>query len=127
MAVATPAVAPWLQLPDIAGAHTYHHPPTGALMVPAVVYRADQPWIERQQTFQRWVENYVAVCVVAASSGADGVQLLYDLTLAVKAAIDGDRAMSAWEWKGADAIVETEQAGITYLACSVRLSFRAEY
>ena len=80
--------APWSQLPDIDGANTYRVPPAGAIQVPAVVYRADEPWIERQQTFRAWVENYVAVCVVAASSGASGVQQLYELALAVKAAID---------------------------------------
>ncbi|MGV1029615.1 MAG: hypothetical protein ACOYBU_14025 [Dermatophilaceae bacterium] len=128
MAVAAPAQAPWLGLPAIEGANTYLTPPTGALQVPAVVYRPDQPWIERQQTYKAWVENYVAVCVVNASAGADGVAMLYALALAVKDAIDSDQpAMAAWEWRGAGAIVETEQAGTTYLACAVRLSFRAQY
>ena len=125
MAVAI--AAPWLDLPDIAGANTYWVPPAGALVVPAVVYRPDEPWIERQQTFHKWIENYVAVCVVAQASGADGVAKLYQLALAVKEAIDSDSAMSAWEWKDAGAIVETEQAGVSYLACAVRLSFRADY
>ena len=121
------SAAPWLELPDIAGANVYYTPPAGALQVPAVVYRPDEPWIERQQTYKAWVENYAAVCVVAQSAGADGVAMLYALALAVKEAIDGDPALAAWEWRSAGAIVETDQAGITYLACSVRLSFRAQY
>jgi hypothetical protein len=126
MAVAI-APAPWLELPDIAGANTYHTPPTGALQVPAVVYRPDEPWIERRQTYKAWVENYVAVCVVNASAGADGVAQLYAMSLAVKQAIDSDPALAAWEWRSAGAIVETEQAGVTYLACAVRLSFSSQY
>lgn len=127
MAVAAPDLAPWLKLPAIAGANTYLTPPTGALQVPAVVYRPDEPWVERQQTYKAWIENYVAVCVVSAAAGADGPATLYALARKVKDAIDADPALEAWEWKGAGAIVETEQAGITYLACAVRLSFRAQY
>lgn len=96
-------------------------------MVPAVVYRPDQPWIERQQTYRAWLENYVAVCVVAQSAGADGVVMLYELALAVKEAIDGTPELAGWEWKGAGSIVEVEQAGVSYLATAVRLSFRAAY
>lgn len=124
MAIATPT--PWLALPPVAGANVYWTPPTGALIVPAIVYRPDDPWIERQTTYRVWKENYVAVCVVAAGS-TDAVGKLYEMALAVKAAMDADPLLAGWDWLGAGAIVETEQAGLRYLASAVRLSFNAEY
>jgi hypothetical protein len=118
------AVAPWLDLPAVEGVNVYRSPPTGAIQVPAIVYRPDEPWIERQATYKAWVERYVAVCVVAASAGADGVAALYAMALAVKSAVD---VMTVWEWVNVGGIVEVEQAGMRYLACAVRLTYRATY
>ena len=118
---------PWLQLPDVAGVNVYRYPPAGAIVVPAIVYRPDQPWIDRRASFKVWAENYVAVCIVLASSGQSGIAQLYDMALQIKQAIDSDRALSDWEWHGAGGIVRTEQAGLEYLACAVQLTYSAEY
>jgi hypothetical protein len=118
---------PWAQLPDIAGVNVYRAPPTGAIQTPAIVYRPDEPWIDRQQTYRVWIEHYLAVCVVGASSSADGVAALYEMALAVKAALEADPDAAAWDWLGAGGIVATDQGGMSYLACAVRLTYRAEY
>lgn len=125
MAIATPT--PWLALPAIASANTYYAPPVGPIVVPAIVYRPDEPWIERQTTYRVWTERYLAVCVVQAGAGVDAVEKLHGMALALKAAIDTDEALAGWDWLGAGGIVETEQAGLRYLASAVRLSFSAEY
>ena len=126
MAIAAPPAAPWLALPVIAGANVYWTPPGGALIVPAVVYRPDEPWIDRQPTYRTWLEHYVAVCVVAYG-GPDAVTKLYELAAAIREAIAADPDLAGWKWEGAGGIVETEQAGLRYLASAVRLSFSAEY
>lgn len=117
--------SPWAQLPDIAGANIYRMPPVGPITVPAIVYAPDVEWIERRQSYTNWLENYVAVCIVSQSAG--GVDALYDMALALKAAVDDDRTMAAWEWRGVSGIGNIEQAGLTYMGATVRLSFRAEY
>ena len=119
--------SPWSSLPAIAGVNVYRYLPSGAISVPAIVYAPDRSWIERRTSYKSWAENYLAVCVVSESAGQDSVQQLYDMALALKAAIDSDRAMASWEWRGAGGIVQIEQAGLRYLGSAVRLSFSAEY
>jgi len=118
---------PWLSLPLLGGVNVYWSPPSGPIVAPAIVYRPDQPWIERQATYKVWRELYVAVCVVPASSGPDGVAKLYEMALTLKAALDAPDAPAGWDWLGVGGIVEVDQAGLRYLAAAVRLSFNAEY
>jgi hypothetical protein len=125
MAVAIAPALPWLSAPTVAGANTYYVPPTGAIQTPAIVWRPTDPWIERQETYRQWVERYVAVCVVLG--GPEAVEKLYSMALAIKEAIDQDPALASWRWEGVGGIVETDQAGFTYLAAAVRLSFSASY
>lgn len=95
--------------------------PASQLVVPAIVIRPDEPWIEEDR-FCDFLEHYVAIAVVSASSPEDGVASLYAIIRGIFTAID--EADSGWSWVNAGLPVIDETTGTAFLAATVRLNYR---
>lgn len=95
--------------------------PASQLVPPAIVIRPDEPWIEDGGSFCDYLEHYVAIAVVSASSPEDGVASLYAIIRGIFTAID--EADSGWSWVNAGLPVIDETTGTAFLAATVRLNY----
>jgi hypothetical protein len=91
--------------------------PTSMLVPPALVIRANSPWIE-PGTYCHDDQQYTAVGVVTASTPQDGEQMLYSIGLLVM-----DNLPDGWSFLGMDAPVLDESTGHPYLAAGIRLQY----
>lgn len=86
---------------------------------PAVVIRPDDPWRE-PQSFCNDFQRYVAVGVVAAASGEEGVSKLLDLHTAIVRNLP-----PGWDYTSIGAPIIDESTGTAFLVAPVHLTFRS--
>lgn len=91
--------------------------PISSLEPPALVLRADTPWIE-PSSFCLDLQHYAAVAVVSATSPADGEQDLHRLILEVM-----NNLTDGWRFVSANAPVLDKSTGTSLLAAIIRLEF----
>lgn len=91
--------------------------PISSLEPPALVLRADTPWIE-PSSFCLDLQHYAAVAVVSATSPADGEQDLHRLILEVM-----NNLPEGWRFVSANAPVLDKSTGTSLLAAIIRLEF----
>lgn len=105
--------------------NVYEAPPS-QLQVPAIVIRPDSPWIaiEDDQTFGTWAEKYLAVCVAAAADPISSKDQLRDLVILARDAAELD--LRTWRFTEASGIGESEDAGVQYLAATVKVTYTME-
>lgn len=109
----------------IPGGTSVYGGPAPQIVPPAVVIRPDEPWIEDGADAGGWcqyLEHYVAIAVVSASTPEDGVAALYEIIRGIFTAID--EATSGWSWVSAGLPVIDETTGTAFLAAPVRLNYR---
>jgi hypothetical protein len=101
---------------------SFYSGPTNQVVPPAIVIRPDEPWITQDpSTFCHDTQNYVAVLVVSASSPVDGIGTIYEMALAVVAALP-----EGWSWSTVGIPVIDESTGTAFLAAPLRLQYRNE-
>ena len=106
-------------IPD--GTSVYGGP--AAQVVPdAIVIRPDEPWIEDGDNWCAYLEHYVAIAVVSASSPEDGIAALYGIIRGILTAME--EATSGWSWVTVGLPVIDETTGTALLAAPVRLNYR---
>ena len=91
--------------------------PISQLEPPAVVLRADNPWVE-PSAYCHDQQQYAAVGVVTASSPADGETMLYTLIHELM-----DNLPEGWQFLNASAPVVDQSTGTPYLAAIIRLRY----
>lgn len=91
--------------------------PIDSLQPPALVLRADTPWIE-PSSFCLDLQHYAAVAVVTATSPADGEQDLHHIILEVM-----NNLPDGWRFVSANAPVLDKSTGTALLAAIIRLEF----
>jgi hypothetical protein len=91
--------------------------PTSMLVPPALVIRANSPWISPAR-YCHDDQQYTAVGVVTAATPQDGEQMLYSIGLLVM-----DNLPEGWSFLGMDAPVLDESTGHPYLAAGIRLQY----
>lgn len=91
--------------------------PTDKIEPPAIVIRPNPAWISHGD-FCRYLERYTAICVVSASSPADGIAMLRLLSLAIIAALT-----EPWDWTAVEGPVIDETTGVPLLANRVQLTY----
>lgn len=92
--------------------------PRSSFDVPALIIRADEPWISPSR-FCHDDQRYVAVAVVSAATPQDGEQMLYEIILSVM-----DNLPSGWRFVSAGSPLVDETTGMAYLAAPIRLSYQ---
>ena len=91
--------------------------PVTSLEAPALVIRADSPWIV-PSAFCHDEQRYAAVAVVSAASGADGEADLHRLILELM-----DNLPEGWMFESAQAPVLDQSTGSALLAAIIRLRY----
>jgi hypothetical protein len=86
----------------------------------AIVVRPDEPWLE-PDTYCVYLQHYIAVIVVSASTPDDGVERLYDIALKIL-----DALPDTWEFVTVGAPIIDESTGTAFLAAPVRLNYKGE-
>lgn len=90
----------------------------GQPVPPAVVIRPDEPW-RVPDRFCDDLQRYVAVVVVQAASGADGVDKLYELSSAIIATLP-----EAFGFVSVGSPIIDESTGSAFLVAPVRVEYR---
>ena len=96
------------------------HGVRGQVSPPAIVVRPDEPWIE-PDTYCVYLQHYLAIIVVTASSPEDGVDKLYDTALKII-----DALPVSWEFVSVGSPIIDESTGTAFLAAPVRLNYKGE-
>lgn len=91
--------------------------PVTSLEAPALVIRADSPWIV-PSAFCHDEQRYAAVAVVSAASGADGEADLHRLIIELM-----DNLPEGWKFESAQAPVLDQSTGSALLAAIIRLTY----
>jgi hypothetical protein len=91
--------------------------PISSLEAPAVVLRADEPWII-PSAFCHDQQNYAAVAVVSASTPQDGEAELHSLSHLIM-----DNLIEGWEFVSVSRPVVDQSTGTPYLAAIIRLRY----
>jgi len=91
--------------------------PVTSLEAPALVIRADSPWIV-PSAFCHDEQRYAAVAVVSAASGADGEADLHRLIIELM-----DNLPEGWMFESAQAPVLDQSTGSALLAAIIRLRY----
>lgn len=91
--------------------------PISSLEAPALVLRADTPWIE-PSSFCHDLQHYAAVAVVSASSPADGEQDLHRVILELM-----NNLPEGWRFVAANGPVVDQSTGSALLAAIIRLEY----
>lgn len=91
--------------------------PISQLEPPAVVLRADEPWIAPGD-YCHDEQRYAAVAVVSASTPSDGEADLYDVIQEIQ-----DNLPDGWGFISASRPVVDQSTGTPFLAAIIRLRF----
>ena len=91
--------------------------PVTSVEAPAVILRADSPWIT-PAGYCHDEQRYAAVAVVAAHSGADGEEDLHRLIIELM-----DNLPEGWKFESAQAPVLDQSTGTALLAAIIRLRY----
>jgi hypothetical protein len=96
------------------------------LQVPAIVVVPDSPWlaIAADQTFGSWAEGYLAICVAAAGDPVSAKDQLRQLIILARDAAELE--LRSWRFVEASGIGPAEDAGIIYLASTVKVTHNTE-
>jgi hypothetical protein len=104
-------------IPALSAVSIIRGPTSTGPVPPALVIRANSPWIE-PGTYCHDDQQYTAVGVVTAATPQDGEQMLYSIGLLVM-----DNLPDGWSFLGMDAPVLDESTGHPYLAAGIRLQY----
>ena len=91
--------------------------PISSLEAPAVVLRADEPWVV-PQAYCHDEQRYAAIAVVSASSPADGEQDLHRLIIELM-----DNLPEGWRFVSAGMPRVDQSTGTAFLACKMVLLY----
>lgn len=95
--------------------------PTAQVKVPAVVLRADNPWIVPSR-FCVDEQRYAAVIVTSASTPHDAETRMYRIAHYIMQGI-GSNESEPWSWVEMTSPVVDETTGSAYLAATLRLRY----
>jgi hypothetical protein len=93
--------------------------PEEKVVAPAIVIRPAINWMQ-PHAYCDELERWDAMPVVTASSPTDGITELRNMVLAIIRSL-----VPPWDWETVEGPVIDETTGVPFLACRVRLTYRA--